>query len=103
MRALPSKTFEIVSSKGKLVRVVHEISAPTRRDAQDSFIGSAFEHQMTLRKKYPQENIVRSRMAQGHKNEISFTVDGIEVERWKLKERGAGVLVWLRNLLAGVA
>lgn len=101
MRALPPKTkrFVIVTDIGN--QVVHEINAPTRRDAWDEFLALAFSHQLDLQKQYKSNANVRSQMFDGTKNRVLFIARGHTIETWKLQEAGDGVLVWMRNWLAG--
>ena len=94
------RQFEITSN---MVDIRHSFEAKTWRDAHDTFIDVAFEHQMGLRKTFPAEQIVRSQMDARRVHEIYFTVDNKEVERWYLREKDGGLRGWAHNLIASVS
>jgi hypothetical protein len=99
MNNLSKRQFSILTDIGNTE--LYDFDAPNWQDARDTFIGSAFEHQLGLSKKFKPDVIVRSKMMANRKYEIAFTADHNEVERWKLREKGNGIGVRVRNLIAG--
>lgn len=94
------RTFTILTDIGDTE--LYDFETQSWKDARDALIGTAFEHQMDLRKTFKPDVIVRSQMMANRKYEIYFTANNNEVERWKLREKGHGIGVWARNLIASL-
>lgn len=82
---------------------LYDFEAPTWKDARDTLIGTAFEHQLLSSKKFKPDVIVRSQMIAHNKYEISFTADKREFERWKLREKNGGLRGWYCNWIASMS